>query len=165
MLHRRGRDSSQPSALRSRRVRLVSFLGALAVASGLAGVLASPASAYSRGCGFWNPFTANGVPLAGGQYCAEVDGSGTWLYQVEGDFVSAGNVCNWDITAEVFDDHWRWKKTFVSAHDYGCTHAGRKYIPLPYYISQLTGTNNGYVCSTLRAGYQRVTSVCHYIHP
>lgn len=137
----------------------------IALAIGVIFVAASPAAAYARGCSFWNPFTVGGYNLAAGQYCAEVDGSSTWIYQVEGDFTSAGNVCNWDITAEFFDSHWTWKRTFVSSHDSGCARTGRKFISVPYYISQLVGEQTGYMCSTLRAGYQRVTSVCHYIHP
>jgi hypothetical protein len=126
---------------------------------------AGPANAYARGCSFWNPFSVSGYSLAGGQYCAEVDGSSTWIYNVEGDFSSVGNICNWDITAEFFDQNWNWKQTFVSSHNYGCTHQASNSIYLPYYLSQLTGSNYGYMCSTLRVAGQRVTSVCHYIHP
>jgi len=145
--------------------RFLAVLTALLLAGGMGIVTASPASAYARGCSFWNPFSVSGYNLAGGQYCAEVDGSGTYIYQVEGDFTSIGNICNWDITAEFFDSHWRWHNTFTSYHNYGCSHTGRQYIYVPYYMSQLTGDNYGYMCSTLRVGYQRVTSVCHYIHP
>lgn len=126
---------------------------------------AGPASAYARGCSFWNPFSVSGYNLAAGQYCAEVDGGGTYIYQVEGDFSSVGNICNWDITAEFFDSHWNYHTTLASSHNYGCGHTGRAYIYAPYYLSQLTGDNYGYMCSTLRVGWQRVTSVCHYIHP
>lgn len=151
----------------SRRIkrRLGASLAALLLGVLGSAVVASPAQAYARGCGFWNPFTVSGYSLAAGQYCAEVDGYRTWIYQVEGDFSSVGNVCNWDITAEFFDSHWRWKRTFASAHHYNCGHTGREYIGLPYYMNQLVGENYGYMCSTLRVGWQRVTSVCHYIHP
>jgi hypothetical protein len=126
---------------------------------------AGTAQAYARGCSFWNPFTVAGYNLAAGTYCAEVDGSGTYIYQVEGDFQSVRPVCNWDITAEFFDSHWVWKRTLVYSHEYGCTGYGKKFISVPNYTSELTGDQYGYMCSTLRAGYQRVTSYCHYVHP
>lgn len=150
---------------RSSRLKLIilSLVAAIAVIVPL--TVATPAQAYSRGCSFWNPLSVGGYSMSTGQYCAEVDGYSTWIYQVEGDFTSAGNVCNWDVTAEFFDSRWNWKRTFVSSHDYGCTRQGRKYISVPYYMNQLVGSNYGYMCSTLRVGWQRVTSVCHYIKP
>ena len=144
----------------------VAALCALAVAAtAVSFIAASPASAYARGCQPWNTINIDGWPVPSGLYCAEVDGYGTWIYQVEGDFSSIGNVCNWDITAEFFDSHWGWHRTFVSPHNNGCSHTGRQYISVPYYMSQLVGSDYGYMCSTLRVAWKRVTSVCHYIHP
>jgi hypothetical protein len=147
--------------------RRLAVCALLACALGLAALAHNPpnAQAYARGCGFWNPFTVASYNLAAGQYCAEVDGNSTWIYNVEGDFISVGNICNWDITAEFFDSHWNWKRSYASSHQYGCSHTGRSNIYLPYYLSQLVGENYGYMCSTLRVGWQRVTSVCHYVHP
>ncbi|MGN6606269.1 MAG: hypothetical protein ACTHMS_04580 [Jatrophihabitans sp.] len=162
-------ETQQDASSDRRRRRLGGRLGlAVAVVLATVGITfvgASPASAFARGCAFWNPFTVSGQSLASGQYCAEVDGTGTYIYNVYGNFGSAANVCNWDLTAEFFDQNWNWKRTYVSAHNYGCSHTGSASIYLPYYLSQITGTNYGYMCSTLRAGGQRITSVCHYIHP
>jgi hypothetical protein len=89
------------------------------------------------------------------------DGDGSDVHWVEGDFTTIKPACNWDITAEFFDSHWVWKRALGSSHEYGCTRQGQKYISVSYDISELTGDQRGYMCSTLRAGDQPITSYCH----
>lgn len=38
------------------------------------------------------------------------------------------------------------------------------YIGVNNSMAGLTGTSTGYMCSTLRVGWQRVTSSCQYIY-
>lgn len=133
--------------------------------SGFISLAAAPALADTKGCTVYSAVTVAGVPLPAGTYCATIVGSGKWVDGVQGEFY-APNLCNWDVTAEFFDNHWNWKKTYVSRHVDGCNYgsAWAPYINVNANIDQLANTESGYMCSTLRAGWQRVTSACNYIH-
>jgi hypothetical protein len=132
---------------------------------GIAVVNVSPAAADAKGCTVYDTIVIRGYPLPKGTYCATVVGSGRWVGGLQGEFY-APNICNWDVTAEFFDNRWNWKRTYASGHNYGCNYgtAWAPYIPVNSSISALTGTSTGYMCSTFRVAWQRVTSVCHYIH-
>ncbi|MFF5225134.1 hypothetical protein [Dactylosporangium sp. NPDC000521] len=145
--------------------RIAVALTALLVSVGVGLTTTTPAYADTKGCTVYGTRTVAGYSVPGGSYCATIVGSGTWVSGVQGEFY-APNLCNWDVTAEFFDNAWNWKTTYVSGHNYNCSYgtAWAPYIGVSRSISSLTGTQSGYMCSTLRVGFQRVTSVCNYIY-
>ena len=151
------------SAKLGRRLSLLAVAGALVTGSI---ALAGPAQASATGCAYYGGIgSIKGIPIYNGNYCATVDGSGSYVYDVQASVSSYGTICNWDITAEFFDANWHWHQTRVSSHHYGCGHTGWDWIPIDDMMRNLVGSPYGYMCSTLRVAGQRVTSVCHYIHP
>jgi len=144
------------------------LIATVALIASLAGAMvmgaAGPAAADAKGCTFYGYRNVGGWTVPAGSYCATVVGSGTRINGVQGEFY-APNLCNWDVTAEFFNNNWQYRRTFVSGRNYGCNYgsAWAPYIPVNSTIQALTGTSTGYMCSTLRVAGQRVTSVCHYI--
>ena len=144
------------------------LIATVALVAALAGATvmgsATPAAADAKGCTFYGYRNVGGWTVPAGSYCATVVGSGTWVSGVQGEFY-APNLCNYDVTAEFFNNNWQWRRTFVSSRNYGCAYgsAWMPYIGVNSSIRSLTGTSTGYMCSTLRVAGQRVTSVCHYI--
>ncbi|MEU1607468.1 hypothetical protein [Micromonospora matsumotoense] len=141
------------------------MIAAVLVGLGLTMVGVTPAQADTKGCTFYGNMSVGGYSVPAGSYCATIVGSGTYVTGVQGEFY-APNLCNWDVTAEFFTNNWVWKTTYTSARNYGCSYgsAWAPFIGVSRTISQLTGTSSGYMCSTLRVGGQRVTSVCNYIY-
>lgn len=142
------------------RRSLAVFAAAAVVAGGALAVQPTEAQASAYGCGFWNPFTAGGLKLASGQYCVTLAGQGTFVDYVYGGFVSAGNVCNYNVTAEFFDSSSRWYMTRSSPIRYGCTRANA----VAGSVSLRSYVRRGFMCSTLKQNGARVTSVCHNIY-
>ena len=144
------------------------LIATVALVASLAGatvmVAATPAAADAKGCTFYGGRNVGGWTVPAGTYCTTVVGSGTWVSGVQSEFY-APRLCNWDVTAEFFNNNWQWKRTSVSARNYGCNYgsAWAPYIGVSSSIQALTGTSTGYMCSTLRVAGQRVTSHCHYI--
>lgn len=126
---------------------------------------ASPAAADTKSCQFYGGGNVSGQYIPTATYCGTRVGSGTWVSGVQGEFYGA-KLCNYDVTAEFFDSRWNWKRTIVSGHNYGCAYGSTwmPYIGVNNSMAGLTGTGTGYMCSTLRAGWQRVTSTCQYIY-
>src|SRR5690242_14368187 len=107
------KTSRRPKAL----FAVLTLLAGLVAAAGL---MASPASASAYGCSYWGAGSVGGISVAKGGYCAELNGSGTYVKYVGGGFNSVGNVCNWNITAEFFDTSGRWYQTYTGAFHSGC---------------------------------------------
>lgn len=127
---------------------------------------AAPASADATGTAYFGGIgPIKGIPVYDGSYWVNLQGSGSFISGVVGIESSWGNLCNWDITAELFDANWNWHQTRVSSHHYGCDHQGSDWISIDDQMQNLVGSPYGYMCSTLRVAGQRVTSVCHYVHP
>jgi hypothetical protein len=140
------------------RVGLAVTLVALTASLGVVAVDAPPAKAGASGCSFWNPFTVGGYRLAAGTYCVTLAGTRTYVDYVYGGFSSAGNVCNWNVTAEFFDTSGRWYMTRSSPIKHGCTPRNGAAVTLKRYVKR------GFMCSTLKQNGGRITSVCHNIH-
>lgn len=140
--------------------RLAATLAALILGAAVATASpAAPAQASAYGCSYFgNLGPIKGLPIYNGSYCAGVDGSGTWVDGVYGNFSSAGNVCNWNITAEFFDGSGRWYQTYTGPTHWNCGRIGSDGI----YIGERK--QRGSVCSTLKTNGGRITSVCHSIN-
>ena len=138
----------------SKRLLLGSAVSILALA-GLFTPATSLASAY--GCAFGNQVTGPAW------YCVTLSGSGTYVNYVSGSFRGSAVVGNAYITAEFFDNNWRWYQTINSRTIYGWMTGADLSIPVYAY------KQSGYMCSTLHyidpnyAGH--TMSVCHQIHP
>ena len=116
------------------------------------------AKAGATGCAWWGSTTILGVPVAPGQYCVTVGGTGTFVATVYGGYVSASSLCYTSITAEFFDRNWNWYKTYSTAQAYGCSKSRSPSIDIGRYMQP------GFVCSTLKSGGQKVTSRCFGIY-
>lgn len=140
--------------------RLAAVLTAAVLSIGFtSAVTAQPANASANGCSwFGNLGNIQGLPIYNGSYCAGIDGSGTWVDGVYGNFSSAGNVCNWNITAEFFDGSGRWYQTYTGPTHWTCGRIGSDGI----YIGERK--QRGKMCSTLKTNGGRITSVCHSIN-
>lgn len=138
------------------------FMVVVATAMGLIGAMWSPpnASASAYGCSFWGAKVVGNIPVATGQYCALIAGQGTYVDYVAGGFTSAGNVCNFNITAEFFNTSGTWYRTIHGPVQYRCTRATS-----PVSTLLVRGyVQRGFMCSTLKQNGARVTSVCHNIY-
>lgn len=139
--------------------RLAAVLTAVVLGIGFtSAVTAQPAHASAWGCSYYgNLGPIQGIPIYNGSYCAGIEGSGTWVDGVYGNFSSAGNVCNWNITAEFFDSSGRWYQTYTGATHWTCGRTGSDGIYIGEYKQR------GRMCSTLKTNGGRITSVCHNI--
>lgn len=129
-------------------------------------VASGTANAYAYDCEYPGQIlNIKGVPLPTAEYCAEIDGSRSYIGTVRGNFLSFyPPVCNYDMTAEFFTANWKWVRTFVSPHKNGCAATDGMAMTFPYSINVFTKASNGYMCSTLRSAGKRITSKCLYIH-
>jgi hypothetical protein len=143
--------------------RIVLSVSAIALVGVTALSSSGAASASAGGCAFWNPFSIKGIPLATGRYCVSVIGSGSYTAVVTGQFVSAGPVCNWNITAEFFNSNSQWLRTYNGPQHYSCSVSSVDGIATAYTLPGPSGA--GFVCSTLKVNGTRVTSWCAGIHP
>jgi hypothetical protein len=121
---------------------------AISLAAGSVGFAASPAAASATACSS-GPRT----------YCAYVNGSGLKVNYVIGSFSSVSTICNWTITAEFFDTHGKWYKTFETKTHLGCWFTNNTQLNVNYKAKA------GKMYSTLRSNGSRVTSVGFSIHP
>lgn len=112
------------------------------------------AEAGAVGCSWWNSTTILGVPVAGGQYCVTVGGTGTFVDTIYPGYVSVSSICYTSMTAEFFDRSWNWYKTYSTPQSYGCAKSRSTYISVGSYMRP------GYVCSTLKSSGKRLTSRC-----
>lgn len=157
-----GTSTSAETNPRGRRAGALALLLAIFISTlAVVGASGQTAGASAFGCSQYRPIgTPWGTPSVN-SYCARLDGSGTWVNYVSGSFTSnAGNLCNYNITAEFFDSAGRWYMTRATPVRYGCwwgtQHAGT------IWINQ--NVRKGYMCSTLKTNGARVTSVCHNIY-
>ena len=152
-------DQARLDRVREEVMKKVLAAIVLAVTLAGLGVVTSeaPASAGARGCNTIRPANVGGLPVASGTYCVELNGSRRYVNYVGGGFNSAGNICNWQITAEFFNRSGRWYQTKVSRLHRGCTHRANDVILIR------ANKQPGFMCSTLRQNGGRVTSVCHNI--
>jgi hypothetical protein len=68
-------------------------------------------------------------------------------------------ICNWTITAEFFDTHGRWYKTFETKTHLGCWFTNNTQLNVNH------TAKTGKMHSTLRSNGNRVNSVGFSIHP
>ena len=143
------------------RRRAGATLTALGVLVALLVLHPAPASAAAYGCTYYPSGNYAGQQLTGGTYCVGLQGVGPQVDGVRGTFTATGNVCNYDVTADFYNDRWEWQSTRVSTHNYGCHRWDQRWIGIGSPIGALVGTPTGHVCSTLRvAHWKRVASVC-----
>ncbi len=142
-------------------ILIVAILASFVVALAMPGL----ASADTKSCTLYGGGNVQGQYIPSASYCMTRVGSGRSVSGVQGEFYGV-KICNYDVTAEFFDSRWGWKRTLTSGHNYGCAHGTTwmPYIHVNKSMAALTGTPTGYLCSTLRAGGQRVTSSCQYIY-
>lgn len=80
---------------RFKRIAITAFLAVVA-AIGIGAVSATPAAASATGCQLYGGGNINGQWYPSGQWCASVNGSGTYVNGTSGSFNSPwGNVCNY----------------------------------------------------------------------
>ena len=150
--------SIEQTPVRSLRGRVTSILGAVVLLTSMLVMgQTAPAAADAYKCNFWGPFNLGGWTVPQGQYCAYLEGSGTYVRRIGGNFQVAGSICNYTVTAEFFDRNSRHYRTFESPMQYGCT--GNRQTPVNVY-PYFSGVRGGFVCSTLRQSGTRVSSVC-----
>lgn len=130
---------------------LVAFVAILAAL-----VLTPSSSASAYGCAFGNAMY--GPP----QYCVYISGGGTWVNSVTGNFGGGTEVRDWFITAEFFDNSWRWYQTYRGPYHGCCSTGGDNVIYVNAY------KRPGYMCSTLNyvsvyTNSWRKMSVCHKV--
>lgn len=102
--------------------------------------------------------TIANIPIAKGVYCVGLNGSGTYVNTVAASFNAAGSVCNWNVTAEFFDQNGAWYDTVNNPVHSGCTWQGGDVV------SVFRNVRSGTMCSTLKTNGARVQSVCHSVY-
>jgi hypothetical protein len=138
---------------------LVALLTALGIGIGSMAPPAANASAY--GYDYWGKHVVKGVPVPSGQLFGAVEGSGTRIDRAGGDFLSAGNICNWSISIVFYNNRNKIARVVNQDRQRNCRHAG-------IYKLSFGGWHapEGRVCIRLYRdfGRERLASVCHSIH-
>jgi hypothetical protein len=107
------------------RIRLVALLAALGGLLGLGIVAASPASASAYGCtGYGHGVTWGGYYVKNGTFCGAINGSGTYVNYVGGNFythVAMDAVCNFSLKADFYDVNGNWYTWRTTGVSYRCS--------------------------------------------
>jgi hypothetical protein len=143
-------------AITTARVLLLACL-TLAVVAATAPTSAS-ASAY--GYAYWGVHVFKDIPVPSGQLFGAVRGNGLRVDQAGGEFLAAGNLCNWHIDVDFYDaSKARYNHVQGSNHP-NCTREGGE----KYGLGGLR-VRPGRACVRLYRdfGNERLASVCHAI--
>lgn len=141
-------------------------MGALAIDMA---VRPSEASAGATGCNVRTSSTTGtyaGItfPIPTGKYCVSLSGYGRYVDYVWTSFAMASNLCYYNVTAEFFDKNWVHYRTINGRVTNGCTPADNANYNRNMFISVKASMRPGWMCSTLKSGGKRVTSVCHAVY-
>jgi hypothetical protein len=133
----------------------------VAVVAALLGFTAQPAAAYSAGNSTWGSFCAFGHCFPTGTLLHVVDGRGIALSYDRAEATSAGNLCNWWIDFDYYDNAGnRYRHIQGAAHNY-CTHDGN--VRVDYGMGPYLWLP-GRACATLYSSAVYITRQCHYLH-
>ncbi|MBD2435077.1 MULTISPECIES: hypothetical protein [Fischerella] len=130
------------------------------IASILSGLIVVPsANASAIGYAYWGVQTWKDIPIPSGQLTGGVFGRGLYVNDAGGNFISAGNICNWRIDVDFIDasgkTYYRNRGKTVE----NCTRAGQQKRLIKKNIRP------GQACVRLYTAFNHnVASVCHNIH-
>jgi hypothetical protein len=131
---------------------------ALVVVVAMALCRPSDAHASAIGYDYWNIQKFKDIPIPSGQLTGGVFGKGLHVHEAGGNFVSAGNLCNWHIDVDAIDAANRTRKLVQGRNNTQCTHVGQA----KYSVNQKVSP--GKVCIRLYTAFtHRIASVCHNI--
>lgn len=137
---------------------IIAIVAMLSMFGAMSFVGSTPAQASASGCSAWGAKTVGNIPIAKGVYCVGLNGSGTYVNTVAASYNAAGSVCNWNITAEFFDQYGNWYQTINGGTHWGCSWQGSDVVSVFKYVKR------GTMCSTLKQNGARIQSVCHSIY-
>lgn len=148
------------------KAKVAAVAAAATLALGGLAITASPADASAFGCSGYGPsIIYQGVRFPKGTYCVHLVGQGRFVDHVYGQAhvnnALFGTTCNWNITAEFFDQNGNWYETINGPFHATCFRAAgaSDRINVRRYM------RTGFMCSTLKSNGVRQTSVCHSIKP
>lgn len=121
-----------------------------------------PAAAYAAGNSTWGRFCILGHCVPNGTLLHVMDGHGIALTYDRAQATSIGNLCNWWIDFDYYDNAGRRYRHIQGAAHNSCTHDGYarvdyNYGPYLWYP--------GRSCATLYTSSIWLTTQCHYLHP
>jgi hypothetical protein len=124
---------------------------------------AGPASAYAAGNSTWGVVCAFGKCVPSGTMLHVIDSRGVWVTYDRAQITSAGNICNWWIDFDYYDNSGRRYKHIQGAEHNSCTRNSHVRVDHPATGPQLWLA--GRACATLYSAAIRITRQCHYLHP
>ena len=156
-----GHARTKRGGLRRRISLLAVSLLVVSLGSVMLGVQPARASAYT--CAFGASITIFHFPtIPTVEFCNGVNGSGTYVDNTYGSFLTPGVICNYSITSEFFNSSSQWYRTFSSGTHWGCSFPGWGSETMRIY--ERFYAQRGFVCNTLRENGTRVTSSCFSIY-
>jgi hypothetical protein len=119
----------------------------------------------ASGWTYFGSKTVEGHVIPGGQLFGQVTGSGLYVHDAGGDFITWHNMCDWNIDQVYYypsNGHYvRYHTSSTGTHN-SCTDiGGTKYVYSPQFHARA-----GKTCTILYAEWRtdRVDAVCHTIH-
>jgi hypothetical protein len=122
--------------------------------------LCQPLNAHATAIGYdhWNIQKFKDIPIPSGQLTGGVFGKGLHVNVANGNFLSAGNLCNWHIDVDAIDAANQTHKLVQGRNNPKCTHVGEETYRVNGQVPP------GRVCIRLYTAFtHRIASVCHNI--
>lgn len=121
----------------------------------------TPAIASAIGYAYWGVHVWKDIPIPAGQLTGGVFGDGLYVNDAGGNFLSAGNICNWHVDIDLIDQHGKTFHRVVGTTVKNCTHAGQQ----KWLVKKTFPGDGGRACVRLYTAFNdNVASVCHHVH-
>jgi hypothetical protein len=134
----------------------VALFGAVCVMPLTWAVTAANASAI--GYDYWGVHTFKDIPIPAGQLTGGVWGDGLYVHDAGGNFLSAGNICNWHVDIDLIDSSGKTYRYLRGTPVQSCSHEGTQ----KWLLKQKA--RPGKACVRLFTAFtDQVASVCHNI--
>lgn len=144
------------------RIRTLALLASLVVglSTGVVAASSSPAYASAEGCTTFGSHSVDGHTFPGGYFCGNINGSGTWVNWVDGNFQLFGTICNYQVGGWFYtNSNQYWGSTVSPIHN-SCTWN----VEFPIYAYLYRYVPQGYVHISLLSAGVTVATVTLYIH-
>ena len=159
-----GPSPALPNKTKPRANRVMALLAALGLAFAALITGASTANASAYGCtGYGHGVTYQSVYVKNGTFCGAVNGGGTYVNYVGGNFYTHfpfDAVCNFSLKADFYDVNGNWYTWATTGTSYRCSLASdTANIPIYSYM------RSGSVRISLMSNGGTVAAVWESIHP
>lgn len=159
MTSRDAATSSRAHSSKSRRLAVALATLPMATALTLA-VTDAPASASATGCTGFGQHTIAGHTFPSGYMCGHIEGSGTYVDYIGGNFQVAGSICNYRFVGTFYNNSGQFVRSVATSTYNSCTWDVENPIDAAVYSTVPAGR----VVIALQSAGSTVASITEYIH-